>query len=129
VATSLTALALVLVVLGGGLEWALRTHPGHVLVTVGMPLLGALTTVALTGFASARQTRLAGVALVGFAAGLGLALVLGTRLLAPDFFVPLGLETPAELLVDQHRAGFAIWAAGAVAGIAQLATTRRHVGH
>ena len=39
--TGISTVALVFLVLGPGLDWTLRTHPGHVVAAVGYPRSGS----------------------------------------------------------------------------------------
>lgn len=126
-AAAVVSLALVLLVLGGGLGWSLWSHPGHLMLTLGAPVLGLVLGSAVAQASRARRRGsavLAVVAVTTVHAALGLGLFLSTQLVAADFLVPLGLRTPDELLDDQHVAGLVVWTTGLASAAVLLATTR-----
>ncbi len=131
VAVGVTVLVLIMLVLGPGLGWTLETHPGHLIVSLALPLVGGalVASVRSAHRAGERTQVLAAVAALAAAVALlGLALVLGTRPLALEFFGILRLPWLTDLLADQRRSGWVAWGAGALglAGLlANLATTRR----
>jgi putative copper resistance protein D len=129
VAVGVTTLVLIGLVLGPGLDWTLRAHPGHLVLTLGLPALGFLlvSSVVEACRAGARGATAALVAVVLVLATLGLVLVLGTRPLAADFYGGLGLPWLTDLVAEQRRAGVVVWVLGGIAAAglsALLATTR-----
>ena len=81
VVVGVTALALIGLVLGPGLEWTLLAHPGHVIATLALPLLGyVLVSSIVEAFrAGARSLAVAALVALGVVIGLlGLVLALGT---------------------------------------------------
>ena len=124
VVVGITALALIGLVLGPGLEWALLAHPGHVIATVALPILGyVLVGSIVKGFrAGARTLAVAALVALGVVIGLlGLVLALGTRPLAADFFAGLQLPWLTNLLGEQHRAGAVVWWVGGLGTVAVVA--------
>jgi putative copper resistance protein D len=124
VVVGVTALALIGLVLGPGLEWTLLAHPGHVSATMVLPLLGyVLVASILEAFrAGARSLAVAAVVAFGVVTGLlGLALALATRPLAADFFVGLRLPWLTDLLVEQQRAAIVVWWVGGLGTAALVA--------
>ena len=124
VAVGVTAMALIGLVLGPGLEWTLLAHPGHVISTLALPLLGyVLVSSIVQAFrAGARRLALAALVALGVVIGLlGLVLVLGTRPLGADFFAGLRLPWLTDLLAEQHRAGIVVWWVGGAGTAAVVA--------
>ena len=97
---------------------SLRTHTGHVLMTVHFLLAGYLFAWVLVGVdpgpkrwpPSLRLVVL--FATISFHAFFGVALTTGSTLLAPDFFGQLHLLDDAQLLADQRNGGAIAWAVG-----------------
>lgn len=117
VAAGLGVLALLALVLGPGLEWTLWTHPGHVITMLGLPVLGvvALSAIADSQRRGQRRAVFGAVAALGTVIVLmGLALVLGSRPLAQDFFVTLQLPWLSDLLAEQRRAGWTLVSVGGI---------------
>ncbi len=124
VVVGITALALIGLVLSPGLEWTLLAHPGHVIATVALPLLGyVLVSSIVEAFRHGART-LAGAALVALLVViglLGLVLAIGTTPLAAEFFDGLRLPWLTDLLVEQHRAGIVVWWVGGLGATALMA--------
>jgi putative copper resistance protein D len=117
-------LALIGLVLGPGLEWTLLAHPGHVISTLALPLLGyvLVSSIVEAVRAGARSLALAALVALGVVIGLlGLVLALGTRPLAADFFAGLRLPWLTDLLLEQQRAGMVIWWLGGLGTAALVA--------
>ena len=97
---------------------SLRTHTGHVLMTVHFLLTGYLFAWVLVGVdpgpkrwpPSLRLVVL--FATISFHAFFGVALTTGSTLLAADFFHQLHLLDSAALLADQRNGGAIAWAVG-----------------
>ena len=126
--SGISALALVLLVLGPGLDWTLRTHPGHVIAALGLPALGFLLATSVLTAARAGRRRTARGAVLAVAvtvAVLGSVLLLGSRPLAADFFGSLGLPWLTDLVGEQRRAGTVVWAVGGLAAAVLGAAARR----
>lgn len=124
VVVGITALALIGLVLGPGLEWTLLAHPGHVIATLALPLLGYVLVASIVEAFRAGAHTLAVAALVALVVLiglLGLVLALGTRPLAADFFEGLRLPWLTDLLVEQHRAGILVWWVGGLGTAALVA--------
>ena len=124
VVVGITALALIGLVLGPGLEWTLLAHPGHVIATVALPLLGyVLVSSIVEAFrVGTRTLAVAAVAALAVVVGLlGLVLALGTTPLAAEFFDGLRLPWLTDLLVEQHRAGIVVWWVGGLGTAALVA--------
>ncbi|HEX6056168.1 MAG TPA: cytochrome c oxidase assembly protein [Intrasporangium sp.] len=124
VVVGVTALALIGLVLGPGLEWTLLAHPGHVIATVALPLLGYVLVSSILEASRVGARTLAVAALVALLVViglLGLALGLGTRPLAAEFFEGLRLPWLTNVLVEQRRAGIVVWWVGGLGTAALLA--------
>lgn len=124
VVVGITALALIGLVLGPGLEWALLAHPGHVIATVALPILGYVLVASIVKRfqAGARTLAVGALVALGVVIGLlGLVLTLGTRPLAAGFFAGLQLPWLTDLLQEQHRAGAVVWWVGGLGTAAALA--------
>ncbi len=99
-------------------ELALRTHTGHVLMTVHFMLTGYLFAWALIGIDPGPKRWPAPMRLgimlitITFHAFFGVALMTGTTLLAPDFFT--ALQFMPDPLLDQQRAGTVAWGSGEI---------------
>lgn len=99
-------------------ELALRTHTGHVLMTVHFLLAGYLFVWVLVGIdpgprrwpPSLRLVIL--FATISFHAFFGVALTTGTTLLAPSFYQSLFLPWTVDLLADQRTGGAVAWGVG-----------------
>jgi putative copper resistance protein D len=99
-------------------ELALRTHTGHVLMTVHFLLAGYLFAWVLVGIDPGPR-RWPPVFLlvilfgtISFHAFFGVALTSGTSLLAPTFFQGLHLPWAVDLLADQRAGGAVAWGIG-----------------
>jgi len=96
-------------------ELALRTHTGHVLMTLDFLLAGYLFAWVLVGIDPGPRRWPPWLLLVilfgtiSFHAFFGVALTSGTTLLAPDFFSGLHLPWTVDLLADQRTGGAAGW--------------------
>ena len=96
-------------------ELALRTHTGHVLMTLDFLLAGYLFAWVLVGIDPGLRRWPPWLLLVvlfgtiSFHAFFGVALTSGTTLLAPDFFSGLHLPWTVDLLADQRTGGAAGW--------------------
>ena len=94
---------------------ALRTHTGHVLMTLDFLLVGYLFAWVLVGIDPGPRRWPPWLLLVilfgtiSFHAFFGVALTSGTTLLAPDFFSGLHLPWTVDLLADQRTGGAAGW--------------------
>jgi cytochrome c oxidase assembly factor CtaG/putative copper export protein len=99
-------------------ELALRTHTGHVLMTVHFLLTGYLFAWVLVGVDPGPKRwppslrLLVLFATISFHAFFGVALTTGTTLLAPDFFHELHLSWGPDLLADQRQGGAIAWGIG-----------------
>ena len=99
-------------------ELALRTHTGHVLMTVHFLLAGYLFVWVLVGIDPGprrwpHSLRLVILfATISFHAFFGVALTTGTTLLAPTFFQSLHLPWTVDLLADQRNGGAIAWGVG-----------------
>lgn len=99
-------------------ELALRTHTGHVLMTIHFLLAGYLFAWVLVGIDPGPRRwppllRLVILfATVSFHAFFGVALTTGTALLAPTFFQGLHLPWAVDLLADQRTGGAVAWGVG-----------------
>src|ERR1035437_412949 len=97
------------------LELALRTHTGHVLMTLDFLLAGYLFAWVLVGIDPGPRRWPPVLLLVilfgtiSFHAFFGVALPSGTTLLAPNFFQGLHLPWAVDLLADQRTGGAAGW--------------------
>ena len=99
-------------------ELALRTHTGHVLMTIHFLLAGYLFAWVLVGIdpgprrwpPSLRLVIL--FATISFHAFFGVALTTGTTLLAPTFYQGLHLPWTVDLLADQRNGGAVAWGIG-----------------
>jgi len=99
-------------------ELALRTHTGHVLMTIHFLLAGYLFAWVLVGIdpgprrwpPSLRLVIL--FATISFHAFFGVALTTGTTLLAPTFYQGLHLPWTVDLLADQRNGGALAWGIG-----------------
>ena len=96
-------------------ELALRTHTGHVLMTLDFLLAGYLFAWVLVGIDPGPRRWPPWLLLVilfgtiSFHAFFGVALTSGTTLLAPDFFSGLHLPWTVDLLADQRTGGAVGW--------------------
>jgi putative copper resistance protein D len=130
VVVGVAVIAVIALVLGPGLGWTLETHPGHVIVSLALPLLGSAVVGSIRAAhrdGERTQTTAAIAALAGALALLGIALVLGSRPLAEEFFETLQLPWLTDLIAEQRRSGLVVWAIGALglAGVLMnLATPR-----
>ena len=99
-------------------ELALRTHTGHVLMTLHFLLAGYLFAWVLVGIdpGPTRWPPLLRLvilfATVSFHAFFGVALTTGTTLLAPTFYQSLHLPWAVDLLADQRNGGAIAWGVG-----------------
>ena len=99
-------------------ELALRTHTGHVLMTLHFLLAGYLFAWVLVGIDPGprrwpHSLRLVILfATISFHAFFGVALTTGTALLAPTFYRGLHLPWSVDLLADQRNGGAVAWGAG-----------------
>jgi cytochrome c oxidase assembly factor CtaG/putative copper export protein len=99
-------------------ELALRTHTGHVLMTLHFLLAGYLFAWVLVGIDPGPKRwppllRLVILfATVSFHAFFGVALTTGTTLLAPSFYQGLHLPWAVDLLADQRNGGAVAWGVG-----------------
>ncbi|MGZ4636519.1 cytochrome c oxidase assembly protein [Oryzihumus sp.] len=99
-------------------ELSLRTHTGHVLMTVHFLLAGYLFAWVLVGVDPGPRRwppsmrLLVLFATISFHAFFGVALTTGSTLLAPDFFHQLHLLGEEQLLADQRNGGAIAWAVG-----------------
>jgi cytochrome c oxidase assembly factor CtaG len=99
-------------------ELSLRTHTGHVAMTVHFLLSGYLFVWVLIGTdpGPPRWSPLLLIVILfataSFHAFFGVVMTGGTQLLAPDFFSRLQLPWMDDPLADQHRAGAIAWGAG-----------------
>jgi putative copper resistance protein D len=99
-------------------ELALRTHTGHVLMTLHFLLAGYLFAWVLVGIDPGPRRwppllRLVILfATVSFHAFFGVALTTGTALLAPAFFQGLHLPWAVDQLADQRTGGAVAWGVG-----------------
>jgi putative copper resistance protein D len=99
-------------------ELALRTHTGHVLMTLHFLLAGYLFAWVLVGIDPGPKRwppllRLVILfATVSFHAFFGVALTTGTALLAPSFYQGLHLPWAVDLLADQRNGGAVAWGVG-----------------
>jgi len=99
-------------------ELALRTHTGHVLMTLHFLLAGYLFAWVLVGIDPGPRRwppllRLVILfATVSFHAFFGVALTTGTTLLAPSFYEGLHLPWAVDLLADQRNGGAIAWGVG-----------------
>jgi cytochrome c oxidase assembly factor CtaG/putative copper export protein len=99
-------------------ELALRTHTGHVLMTIHFLLAGYLFAWVLVGIDPGPRRWSPPLLLVilfgtiSFHAFFGVALTTGTTLLAPTFFEGLHLPWPVDLLADQRTGGAVAWGIG-----------------
>ena len=97
---------------------SLRTHTGHVLMTVHFLLVGYLFAWVLVGVDPGPKRwppsmrLLVLFATISFHAFFGVALTTGSTLLAPDFFTQLHLSGGPDLLADQRNGGAIAWAVG-----------------
>lgn len=97
---------------------ALRTHSGHVLMTVHFMLTGYLFAWVLVGVDPGPRKWPAPLRLlvllvtVAAHAFFGVALMSGTGLLAPDFFTALQLPWVPDPIADQQAAGGIAWGTG-----------------
>ena len=99
-------------------DLALRTHTGHVLMTIHFLLAGYLFAWVLVGIdpgprrwpPSLRLVVL--FATISFHAFFGVALTTGTTVLAPTFYRALHLPWAVDLLADQRNGGAVAWGAG-----------------
>jgi putative copper resistance protein D len=99
-------------------EVALRTHPGHVVMTAHFLLAGYLFAWVLVGIDPGPRRWSPPLLLVilfgtlSFHAFFGVALTSGTSLLAPTFFQSLHLPWTVDLLADQRTGGAVAWGIG-----------------
>jgi cytochrome c oxidase assembly factor CtaG/putative copper export protein len=99
-------------------ELALRTHTGHVLMTVHFLLAGYLFAWVLVGIDPGPRRWPPSLRLVvlfvtvSFHAFFGVALTTGTTLLAPTFYQGLHLRWAVDLLADQRNGGAVAWGVG-----------------
>ena len=99
-------------------DLALRTHTGHVLMTIHFLLAGYLFAWVLVGIdpgprrwpPSLRLVVL--FATISFHAFFGVALTTGTTVLAPTFYQALHLPWAVDLLADQRNGGAVAWGVG-----------------
>jgi len=99
-------------------DLALRTHTGHVLMTLHFLLAGYLFAWVLVGIdpgprrwpPSLRLVIL--FATISFHAFFGVALTTGTSVLAPTFYRALHLPWAVDLLADQRNGGAVAWSLG-----------------
>jgi cytochrome c oxidase assembly factor CtaG/putative copper export protein len=99
-------------------DLALRTHTGHVLMTIHFLFAGYLFAWVLVGIDPGPK-RWPPVFLliilfgtISFQAFFGVALTSGTTLLAPTFFQGLHLTWTVDLLADQRTGGAVAWGIG-----------------
>ncbi len=99
-------------------ELALRTHTGHVLMTLHFLLAGYLFAWVLVGIDPGPRRWAPPLRLVilfvtvSFHAFFGVALTTGTTLLAPTFYQSLDLPWGVDLLADQRNGGAVAWGVG-----------------
>jgi putative copper resistance protein D len=99
-------------------DLALRTHTGHVLMTMHFLLAGYLFAWVLVGIDPGPRRWPPPLLLVilfgtiSFHAFFGVALTTGTTLLAPTFFQSLHLPWRVDLLADQRTGGAVAWGIG-----------------
>jgi cytochrome c oxidase assembly factor CtaG/putative copper export protein len=99
-------------------DLALRTHTGHVLMTMHFLLAGYLFAWVLVGIDPGPRRWPPPLLLVilfgtiSFHAFFGVALTTGTTLLAPTFFQSLHLPWSVDLLADQRTGGAVAWGIG-----------------
>ena len=97
---------------------AMRTHTGHVLMTVHFLLAGYLFVWVLVGIDPGprrwpHSLRLVILfATISFHAFFGVALTTGTALLAPTFYQGLHLPWTVDVLADQRNGGAVAWGVG-----------------
>ena len=99
-------------------ELALRTHTGHVLMTLHFLLAGYLFVWVLVGIDPGPKRWPPSLRLIilfvtiSFHAFFGVALTTGTALLAPGFYRNLDLPWAVDLLADQRNGGAVAWGVG-----------------
>lgn len=99
-------------------ELALRTHTGHVLMVVHFLLSGYLFAWSLVGIDpgpkkwSPPMRLLILLVTIAFHAFFGVAMMMGTTLLAGDFFTQVNLPWVPDLLREQQAAGTITWGTG-----------------
>jgi putative copper resistance protein D len=99
-------------------ELALRTHTGHVLMTLHFLLAGYLFVWVLVGIDPGPRRWPPSLLLlilfvtISFHAFFGVALTGGTTLLAPSFYTSLHLPWAVDLLADQQNGGAVAWGLG-----------------
>ena len=99
-------------------ELALRTHTGHILMTLHFLLAGYLFVWVLVGIDPGPRRWPPSLRLVilfvtiSFHAFFGVALTTGTTLLAPTFYQGLHLPWAVDLLADQRNGGAVAWGVG-----------------
>jgi putative copper resistance protein D len=99
-------------------ELALRTHTGHVLMTLHFLLAGYLFVWVLVGIDPGPRRWPPSLLLlilfvtISFHAFFGVALTGGTTLLAPSFYTSLHLPWDVDLLADQQNGGAVAWGLG-----------------
>ncbi len=98
--------------------YALRTHTGHVLMTLHFLLVGYLFASVLIGVDPGIQhppypfRLVLLLATLSFHAFFGVALVSSTSLLQPHFYTELGRRWGASLISDQQAGGAVAWSVG-----------------
>lgn len=118
VAATLFFVSLVVFYFSPLFELSLRTHTGHVLMTLHFLLVGYLFVWVLIGVDPGPKRwppylrLLVLFATISFHAFFGVALTTGSTLLAPDFFTNLHLSWGPGLLADQRKAGAVAWGLG-----------------
>jgi cytochrome c oxidase assembly factor CtaG/putative copper export protein len=99
-------------------ELALRTHTGHVLMTLHFLLAGYLFVWVLVGIDPGPRRWPHSLRLVilfvtiSFHAFFGVALTTGSAILAPTFYQGLHLPWTVDLLADQRNGGAVAWGIG-----------------
>jgi cytochrome c oxidase assembly factor CtaG len=99
---------------------ALSTHSGHMLMTLHFLLVGYLFSWVLVGSdpgpprAPYPLRLVVLLATISFHAFFGIALMMSSAVLAPDWWASLGLHNTAALLADQHTGGAIAWSVGEI---------------
>lgn len=99
-------------------EWSLRSHVGHLWMVVHFTLAGYLFANALVGIDPGPsrppypQRLVLLFATMAFHAFFGVALMMQTSLLAPDWFGNMGRPWGGSALEDQQRGGDIAWGIG-----------------
>ena len=97
---------------------ALSTHTGHMLMTLHFLLVGYLFCWVLVGSdpgppRAPYPLRIAVLlATLSFHAFFGIALMMSSAVLAPDWWGSLGLHNTADLIANQHTGGAIAWSVG-----------------